>query len=432
MGGLSRSLQQQQTQAQQTQQQTQSQQPHQQYPYVQEANPYIRTPFSSSSIAAHPPAATFIAVPAMLDRGFHHRQHLARSFSTHNMMLHHPAGLRTPSGGTLQASHLQGGFTPSTSVPTHAHVLAQPGSWSTPSLMQRAFSTSKLGGASTPAAPETQHQQHHYLLPAEQQEAAEETELLGCSRSSEAMLATREHSCSSALTGSLPQRSGSNLLLQRPATMRHTNSYSMLAASPPEGLAVPGYPSSFSGMKRISSHVSIMSSVHDGCAYPMCLICLEPLTPEQFEKNEAIKLQCLCLGEVSMRHRACAVRWSQVRGNTVCDICNAPIANLPPVAPRPPQQDDADDRSGQLAWEPPAAADYIFDFIRVTWVAMILCILFWDCDMPSAFFVGGMVGLLYTSAAKAVHDCRRQRGGGQEQQQRRQGQQHMVPAIIMV
>eukprot|EP00198_Chlamydomonas_reinhardtii_P010667 XP_001700004.1 predicted protein [Chlamydomonas reinhardtii] len=44
--------------------------------------------------------------------------------------------------------------------------------------------------------------------------------------------------------------------------------------------------------------------------YPICLICLEVLTPEEFESGEAISLQCLCKGEVSLRHRRCAIEWS--------------------------------------------------------------------------------------------------------------------------
>ena len=46
--------------------------------------------------------------------------------------------------------------------------------------------------------------------------------------------------------------------------------------------------------------------------YPICLICLDMLTPEDFAKGDAILLDCLCKGEVAMRHRSCAIEWSNV------------------------------------------------------------------------------------------------------------------------
>lgn len=35
---------------------------------------------------------------------------------------------------------------------------------------------------------------------------------------------------------------------------------------------------------------------------------------QEFDRGEAIELQCMCKGEVAMRHRACAIEWSNVSG----------------------------------------------------------------------------------------------------------------------
>ncbi len=57
-------------------------------------------------------------------------------------------------------------------------------------------------------------------------------------------------------------------------------------------------------------------------SYPICLICLEVLTPEDFEAGDAIALQCACKGEVALRHRKCAIEWSHV-GTGAGGTCSA-------------------------------------------------------------------------------------------------------------
>lgn len=198
--------------------------------------------------------------------------------------------------------------------------------------------------------------------------------------------------------------------------------------------------------------------------YPICLICLEVLTPEEFESGEAISLQCLCKGEVSLRHRRCAIEWSHVsggagpggvarrgaargtpgmscsgagawcysvvrgsdqvpgavcmcgawprhpgglqnsqsrttcphhlpqhKGDVVCDICKQPIANLPPIPDEVLAAREAARRRRQPAFNTaaePNLADHIFDCIRATWVAMIICVLFFDMTVGQVWVHG--------------------------------------------
>ena len=46
----------------------------------------------------------------------------------------------------------------------------------------------------------------------------------------------------------------------------------------------------------------------------VCLICLEALTPDDFESGRAIALECNCRGDLALRHKECAVKWAQVDG----------------------------------------------------------------------------------------------------------------------
>ena len=109
---------------------------------------------------------------------------------------------------------------------------------------------------------------------------------------------------------------------------------------------------------------------------PVCLICLDNLTPEDFEvqsdvftylqaviklfyvnahflmsietpaqapvlrpfcytqAGEAIQLECECRGDLALRHKSCAEKWARVKGDNVCDICKQPIKNLAAITPR--------------------------------------------------------------------------------------------------
>ncbi|KAG2436440.1 hypothetical protein HXX76_006743 [Chlamydomonas incerta] len=144
--------------------------------------------------------------------------------------------------------------------------------------------------------------------------------------------------------------------------------------------------------------------------YPICLICLEVLAPEEFESGEAISLQCLCKGEVSLRHRRCAIEWSHHKGDVVCDICKQPIANLPPIPDEVMAAREAARRRRQPAFNTaaePNLADHIFDCIRATWVTMIICVLFFDMTVGQAFLVGAIIGVAFASVTMTIAACAR-------------------------
>jgi hypothetical protein len=146
-----------------------------------------------------------------------------------------------------------------------------------------------------------------------------------------------------------------------------------------------------------------------------CLICLESLSQEEFENGEAIVLDCECRGEVAMRHRSCAEKWSRVKGNRTCDICKALVKNLPDVPPQLPDSATAQgagfDENGEmlrnnamvLSEQAPSGADVVFDCIRVTWVAMIVSILFFNMDIANALWTGVIFGLGYTIFVRAMY-----------------------------
>ena len=54
---------------------------------------------------------------------------------------------------------------------------------------------------------------------------------------------------------------------------------------------------------------------------------------QDFSSGEALTLECACKGELAMRHRACAIEWSNFKGDLMCDICKHQIRNLPPIDP---------------------------------------------------------------------------------------------------
>mmetsp|Transcript_3980 Transcript_3980/g.11563 ORF Transcript_3980/g.11563 Transcript_3980/m.11563 type:complete len:399 (+) Transcript_3980:162-1358(+) len=149
-------------------------------------------------------------------------------------------------------------------------------------------------------------------------------------------------------------------------------------------------------------------------SFPMCLICLEPFTEEDFNTGEAMSLGCQCRGEMALRHRACATKWSRVKGDGNCDICKAQVTNLPTPTPRAASPSGSD---GDLHMEEftdphsglpigmegvPGHADMLFDCIRVTWVFMIICILFFEMNITTALWSGIFAGLGYTLFVRAM------------------------------
>ncbi|KAK9821295.1 hypothetical protein WJX81_003053 [Elliptochloris bilobata] len=148
----------------------------------------------------------------------------------------------------------------------------------------------------------------------------------------------------------------------------------------------------------------------------VCLICLDALEPEDFESGGAIVLECACRGELALRHRTCAEKWARVKGDSVCDVCKAPIRNLPAFTPRAPASEggtegdafDLDDRAHNagplfLGEQMPGSADIVFDCIRITWIATIVAVLFLNLNLPTALVAGLIVGVGYTLFARAMY-----------------------------
>lgn len=147
-----------------------------------------------------------------------------------------------------------------------------------------------------------------------------------------------------------------------------------------------------------------------GSKKKVCLICLENLEEEDFRTGEAISLQCNCKGDITYRHKACAVKWAQVKGSTECDICKAPIRNLPDIEELPPpdllEPLSPQDTTTYLTEEAvPPALDLSFDFLRITWIATIVCVLFVQLDLQESLWIGSIVGLSYILMIKLIECC---------------------------
>jgi hypothetical protein len=162
--------------------------------------------------------------------------------------------------------------------------------------------------------------------------------------------------------------------------------------------------------RHASSRAPSRAASSAGCLLPTCLICLDALNPEDFESGEAITQACACKGDVALRHRRCAVQWSAVKRSTVCDVCRAPIANLPELPPDTSAggAGGGPDGPGGEAWDnialgnPPGLSDYLIDAVRVMWMSLVLCILFFNMPVTKAFVIGGVVGVVLTAAAHAL------------------------------
>ncbi|XP_023525147.1 uncharacterized protein LOC111788839 isoform X1 [Cucurbita pepo subsp. pepo] len=74
----------------------------------------------------------------------------------------------------------------------------------------------------------------------------------------------------------------------------------------------------------------------------VCRICYIELV----EGGDALKLECSCKGDLALAHKECAIKWFNIKGNKICDICNQDVKNLPvtllklhntlPITRRPP------------------------------------------------------------------------------------------------
>ena len=91
---------------------------------------------------------------------------------------------------------------------------------------------------------------------------------------------------------------------------------------------------------------------------PSPLLPVHLTVQDQLVSGAALRLECNCRGDLALRHRDCALKWVQVKGSNVCELCKAPIRNIPPPPPRPseadlPQLDEAYFHGGRVVGGPP-------------------------------------------------------------------------------
>jgi hypothetical protein len=65
-----------------------------------------------------------------------------------------------------------------------------------------------------------------------------------------------------------------------------------------------------------------------------------PVSPRHsLPARPALRLDCNCRGDLALRHRDCVMKWVQVKGSNVCELCKAEIRNIPAPPPRPAEAD---------------------------------------------------------------------------------------------
>ncbi|KAL4437518.1 hypothetical protein ABPG77_003499 [Micractinium sp. CCAP 211/92] len=142
---------------------------------------------------------------------------------------------------------------------------------------------------------------------------------------------------------------------------------------------------------------------------PTCLICLEEFRQEEFINGAALRLECSCRGDLALRHRDCVMKWVQVKGSNVCELCKSEIRNIPAPPPRPveadmPALDEAYFNDPNHIHDfMPSSQDLVFDCIRVCWVAMIVSILFFEMSLGAALWTGMLAGLAYSIMVRLMY-----------------------------
>eukprot|EP00210_Caulerpa_lentillifera_P004185 g3991.t1 len=165
---------------------------------------------------------------------------------------------------------------------------------------------------------------------------------------------------------------------------------------------------------------SIGGSSRRRCNERICLICLDPLTDEEFSTGAAISLACECKGEAAYRHKDCAQKWVNIKGDRICDICRTTITNLdpPPPGSEAGSNRHSDAQTDESRNRYPSPSD-VFDCIRMTWVVTIVCVLFFNLDIASALVTGLLVAVMYTwlcQLIRCVHYQTTNLGVGSDQE----------------
>jgi len=191
-------------------------------------------------------------------------------------------------------------------------------------------------------------------------------------------------------------------------------------------------------LRRASESIS-----HSSGQEKLCLICLEPLLQEEFDRGIAMIQECDCKGDTALRHKSCAQRWVNTKGDLTCDICRAPIRNLD--APQPRSEDgsqhNSEDPTDASRGRYPSATD-VFDCIRMTWVVTIVCILFFDVSITGALVTGLLIAVMYTWSCQLLRCAHNQVENAMNAHQennvpvaepeREQQQQQPIPAAIVI
>eukprot|EP00983_Pelagomonas_calceolata_P089941 1157362-Pelagomonas_calceolata.AAC.4 len=132
----------------------------------------------------------------------------------------------------------------------------------------------------------------------------------------------------------------------------------------------------------------------------------------------------MCKGELAMRHRACAIEWSNFKGDLACDICKHEIRNLPPIDPAILAAREEARRRRMPNFNTSSQAtcvDFLFDGIRVAWLVVIGCILFRPSyPMSQTFILGGAVGALYVALSLLLNCITRAWRARRQRQQEEQ------------
>ena len=76
-----------------------------------------------------------------------------------------------------------------------------------------------------------------------------------------------------------------------------------------------------------------------------------------------MRLECSCRGDLALRHRACAEKWSEVKGDRRCDVCRSVVENLPEPPPRPPRSTEEGNQAATAAHHLEGVPPHLLPFV---------------------------------------------------------------------